>query len=1384
MSTVAFITELRKQGIRIWVEEGRLLFSAPNGVMTPEIRQELAARKGELTTFLLESGAEQSAPASLQAAPKSETYPLSLSQAALWFIHQANPGTNAYNMFDALRLRGPLNADALERALQEIVKRHESLRTVFGAKDGQPFQRIQPPGGFALLRSDLRTVPETERETQLRTLAEAEVQKPFALADGPLFRASLYQLAPDHHVLLLAMHHAISDGWSTGVLRQDLAALYTAFSRGEGPPCPPLLFQFVDYAFSQRRFLETDEFKKHVAYWRQRLKAMPSTLDLPTDRPRPPIQTFRGRTVSFDIPADLRTGLTAVGKRQDCSLFMVLLAAFNVLLGRYSSEEDIIVGVPVAGRNLPETENIYGFFVNILALRTDLAGNPTFRQLLGRLRENFLEALSHQDVPFEKLVAELQPKRDQSRNPIFQVSFSCDVATPDLALPGIESSFYPVERGASHFDMTFFIEETKNGIGGKAEYDCDLFDAATIDRFIGNYLRLLEGILAKPDSSLSSLPILTAAEEKCVLLQWNETRTDYPRNACVHELYEQQAAKTPDAVAVVMGALDAQGRPTAVLTYAALNERANRLAHHLRNLGVGPEVFVGVFMERSLDTVVAILAILKAGGAYVPLDPTYPKSRLAFMLKDTGAPVLLTQSSLAKDLPDYGGRVVELDRDWESIAQESAANGPNQTTADHLAYVIYTSGSTGNPKGVCVPHRGVVRLVKATDYVDLSAREVLLQFAPISFDASTFEIWASLLNGARLVVFPPELPTLEQLGQIIRDYGITTLWLTASLFREMVDTRVEDLRGVRQLLAGGEALSVRHVQRALQELPATRLINGYGPTENTTFTCCHTIKPESVGQSVPIGRPIANTTVYVLDRHLQPVPVGVPGEIYTGGDGLARGYLNAPELTAAKFIRNPFSSDPNDRLYRVGDLARYLPTGDIEFLGRTDNQVKVRGFRIELGEIETHLQQHPAVQQAVVALREDTPGNKTIAAYLVARASAALNAAGLRSFLKQRLPDYMIPSAFVTLDEIPLTANGKVDRKALPEPCNEKAGGAGEDAARRSRTEEQLCRIWAEIFGRENIGVHEDFFELGGHSLMTLRAIALINDRLGARLQPATFFDHPTIAGLAALLESDRGKRAPPASAQSATSSAQPRPSAVDLDAIAAVVAYRGARALHRDRRRPYRMRESLICRYLLAPLFEIGSGRIRDLLQLVILKLEGGPLFTITLRKLYRKCFEIDIGDYSAGGFDPHRIQLRTRIGRYSGIYHTVVIRNADHPRNTISTHSVFYHPAFGYAKGYDPPRMRVEIGNDVWIGHNATILYPTQKIGDGAVIAVGSVVVEDVPPYAIVGGYPAKVLRYRFSKEKIEQLLKSRWWEASLEELEPIKDQFARPLEGDSIR
>jgi amino acid adenylation domain-containing protein len=789
---------------------------------------------------------------------------------------------------------------------------------------------------------------------------------------------------------------------------------------------------------------------------------------------------------------------------------MTLLAAVHILLQRYCGTNDVATGSPIAGRSRTELEGLIGFFINTLVMRTDLSGNPTFMELFGRVREMALGAYTHQDLPFEKLVETLLPERDLSKNPLFQVMFVLQNApTTELQLEGLVSSRVKTILESAKFDLTIELTEQQAGLRGRINYNTDLFDKTTIVRMAGHLQTLLKDITGNPECPLSKLPLLTDTERHQLQFDWNQTQTAYPREQTITTLFESQVEHTPDAVALEFGKEQ--------LTYSELNTRANRLAHYLQARGVGPEVMVAVCVERSIEMVVGLLGILKAGGAYVPLAPDYPQKRLEFMIEDTGAPLLLTQSSLRASLPAFSGEVVLLDTDWPAIERESGDNPVSATTPASLMYIIYTSGSTGRPKGVCVEHHSAVRLVKNTNYVELGFDEVFLQFAPISFDASTFELWGSLLNGAKLVIFPAEWSSLKELGQLIEDKGITTLWLTSVLFSQMVEQQLHSLAGVRQLLAGGETLSVPHVRKMLTQPGNHRLINGYGPTENTTFTCCHVMTADSrVEESVPIGRPISNTSVYILDAQMNPVPIGVFGELYTGGEGVARGYLNQP--SSDRFVDDPFSDVPGARLYNTGDMVRYRADGTIEFMGRRDQQVKIRGFRIELGEIEAALQDLPEVSQVVVMVREDDLSDKQMVAYIVGE---YLTPDDLRIRLKKRLPEYMIPAAFVALPELPLTANGKIDRSALPGPKNE-AVQSNKYPGPRNKLELHLVKIWESLLGTEPVGVTDDFFMLGGHSLLAARMFDEIQMLFGKKLPLDTlWFGGATIEHLAQVLDAD-----------------------------------------------------------------------------------------------------------------------------------------------------------------------------------------------------------------------------------------------------------------------
>ena len=1070
--------------------------------------------------------------------PVSREEPLGLSfaQTRLWVIDQIRPGGAEYNVFLALRLEGALDVAVLERGLTEIVRRHEALRTVFrlspGARGGAEglVQIIRPAPPMPLPFVDLSVspwaeLPAADREAEARRRGQAEALRPFDLAEGPLVRTELLRLAQEEHVLLLNLHHIICDGWSLGVLVQELTALYQAFSEGRPSPLPDPSLQYADFAVWQRRWLEGEVLAAQLGYWKKQLGSGVPALELPTDRPRPPVQSYRGAAHRFALSPALSAALDELGRRQGATLFMTLLAAFLTLLHRYGGQRDVAVGTPIAGRTRVELEGLVGFFVNTLVLRTDLGGQPSFRELLGRVREVTLGAYAHQDLPFERLVEELQPARDLARSPLFQVMFVLQNAPmPSFETERLRMAPLEWEGGIAKFDLTLSMQETPHGLRGVLEYNTDLFEAATVERMAGHFRRLLEGVVEDPDRRLAELPLLTEVEREQLLGEWSQGPAhDVAASvgASVEALFAGEAARQPEAVALVYGDRN--------LTYGELERRSNQLARHLRSLGVREETLVGLCLERSPELVVCVMAVLKAGGAFLPLDPAYPRERLAFMLEDAGIALLLTQSHLAGVLPPGLGqdaaalRIVALDLVGSLIEPHDAAAPSHTATPENLGYVIYTSGSTGRPKGAQLLRGGLSNMaLSAARHQGLGRGRRVLQFAAFSFDASVFEIFSALVSGACLVMAPREqlLPGAP-LGETIRRHGVTSTLLPPSVILQM---EAEALP-LETLISGGEALPQEVVDRWGGRL---RLLNAYGPTETTV---CATISgPLGPGDAPVLGRPWDHARLFVLDAYGQPVPIGVPGELYVGGAGLGRGYLRRPELTAERFVPDPFSQAPGARLYRTGDLVRWRPGGLLAYVGRIDHQVKLRGYRIELGEVEAALAGHEAVRQAVVVVREAVRGEKRLVAYVVAREGPPPEVPALRAFLKERLPEYMVPGAFVVLQELPLTPSGKVDRKALPAPDAAATGRQGRFVEPSTPLEQQLVGIWAAELGADRVGVHDHFFEeLGGSSLSVVKVAARLREELGREVPVTWLFEHPTVHGLAERL--GREGASPPAPA-------------------------------------------------------------------------------------------------------------------------------------------------------------------------------------------------------------------------------------------------------------
>jgi amino acid adenylation domain-containing protein len=1053
----------------------------------------------------------------LQPVPRSGPLPTSYAQQRLWFLDQLGLNRHAYHLLEVLLLRGPLQATALAQSLRDIVKRHEVLRTTFTDVAGQPLQVMKPTTYIPMSVVDLQELSQYEREAQVHRLAQAEVQRPFDLTRGPLLRAALVHLADDEYVLLLTMHHIISDGWSHGVFWRELALLYEAYTTGQPARLPALSLQYADFAHWQQQWLQGEVMETQLAYWKQQLAGM-LTLQLPTDHQRPAVQTFRGARHFFTIPLTLTHALKTLGQRHGVTLFMILLAAFQTLLHRYTGQDDIAVGSLIANRNRVELEGLIGFFVNTLVLRTDLSDDPSFRELLTRVRTVTLGAYEHQDMPFEKLLEALRPPRDLSRTPLFQILFVLhNTPQQGFDLSGLTVRPMEIDPGISRFDVSLEFWETSDGLRGRFEYSTDLFEKATIVRMAGHLQTLLAGIVAVPEQRLSRLLLLTAAERHRLLVEWNATTVPYPDNQCIHSVFETQVRRTPDAVAVICG--------DAFLTYSELNGYANQVAHYLQKHGVRPETLVGLCIERSLAMVVGLLGILKAGGAYLPLDPTYPRERLAFMLDDAQPPVILTEVHLVPGLPAYGVQLVCLDAQWPTIARYSNANPVNEVIADNVAYLLYTSGSTGRPKGVLGMHRATLNaLAWMWQAYPFATHEVCCQKTPISFGDSIQELLGPLLQGRQIVLITDNiLKELPRFVQALARHRVTRLILVPSLLRALLDT-MSDLQDrlphLTLWFTGGEALSSDLWQRFREHLPHCRLVNLYGASEASDDTTSYdtSLAPHALA-CMPIGRPIANTQIYVLDQHLQPVPVGVPGELYVGGAGLTRGYLHFPELTAERFIPHPFSREPGARLYKTGDLVRYQPDGHLEYKGRLDQQVKLRGIRIELGEIEATLAQHPAVQETAVIAREDVPGEPRLVAYFVPVHEPGPTLRELRNFLEKQLPAAMVPSTFVMLEALPLTPSGKVDRLKLPQPVLFRPALEDDYVAPRTPVEQQVATIWCRLLGLERVGVHDNFFELGGHSLLAMQIVSRVRDATHVQVSLLHFFETPTVAGIVAIIE-------------------------------------------------------------------------------------------------------------------------------------------------------------------------------------------------------------------------------------------------------------------------
>ncbi|MEH2088955.1 non-ribosomal peptide synthetase [Nostoc sp.] len=1052
-------------------------------------------------------------------------YPLSYGQEAIWFIYQIDPDSIAYNIFITVKINSYLNIAIVNRVWNKIIEHHPILRTTYTSHEGKPVQQINQKQKFNLEITDASNW----NQDHLKEKIFAITDRPFNLEKDSVLRVNLFTISAKEHILLLTMHHIAGDMWSFDLLLSEFQALYAneieQDSQEQTEAAADYLTlnkSYLEFVRWQSEMLSGSRGEKLWQYWQQKLAGELPILNLLADKPRPIVQTYQGKSYISPLDEQLIQKLKHLALASGTSLYQILLAAFYVQLYRYTNQTDILIGSPMRGRWGGDFQDIVGYFVNLIVLRTAIQENATFKEFLTQVSNTVKDAQKHQDYPFSQLAEQLQPQRDPSRSPLCQVSFTwqrqrwCE-STENLLhsreqVLEMEPYLLGHQRGADS-DMNLMVMEAQGVLQLCWQYNTDLFEACTITRMAGHFVTLLEGIVANPEERIWQLPLLTAVEQQQLLVEWNNTQTDYLQDKCIHQLFEEQVERTPDSVAVVF--------ENQQLTYHQLNCRANQLAYYLRSLGVGADVLVGICVERSLEMVVGLLGILKAGGAYVPLDPDYPQDRLTFMLEDAQAPVLLTQQQLLKKLPQHQAQVVCLDTDWQSVSQLSQENPITGVQDSNLAYVIYTSGSTGKPKGAMNTHLGIYnRLLWMQQAYQLTAADCILQKTPFSFDVSVWEFFWPLLNGARLVLAKPGgHKDSAYLVNLILEQQVTTLHFVPSMLQVFLEEQsLKNRSSLKRVICSGETLPLELQERFFARLEC-ELHNLYGPTEAAIDVTYWQCKPDTNLRTVPIGRPIANTQIYILDSHLQSVAVGVAGELHIGGLGLARGYLKRPELTKEKFIHNPFEKAGEGKLYKTGDLARYLPDGNIEYLGRIDNQVKIRGFRIELGEIEAVLNQHSDVQVSCVIPREDNPGDKRLVVYVVPHEHCTPIISELRQYLKAKVPDYMVPNAFVILKYLPLTPNGKIDPRALPAPSQSR--DLERFVAPRNQLELQLVQIWSQILKVDEVGVKDNFFDIGGHSLLVPYLLAQIQQQFGKSLPLVTLFQHPTIEELAELVQKE-----------------------------------------------------------------------------------------------------------------------------------------------------------------------------------------------------------------------------------------------------------------------
>ncbi|TCP54488.1 amino acid adenylation domain-containing protein [Tumebacillus sp. BK434] len=1036
--------------------------------------------------------------------------PLAIDQERLWFFHMMNPDEPTYNVYGAINMKGTLNAPVFEKSFNEIVRRHEAWRTTFEMIDGQPMQLVHKELFVPMELLDLTHLPGDEREEAAKKAMSDVIQIPFDLEQPPLVRTNLIRKQEDEWLFVLTVHHIVTDRVTFSIFFHEMMAHYKAFLNGQPSLLPEPQISYADFSEWQRQYLTGAVKDNLINFWKQTLDGSDFVLNIPTDYPRPAVQDFKGARVFLDIPLDTANRLKEIGKKEGASAFMTLLAVYYALLFRYTGQEDLLVGTPFANRNRGEMEGVIGYFLTSVVLRTQVQPDLTFKELLRRVKDVSLTAYANNDIPFGLLLDELKPPRDGSRNPIFQACFVyVDVMEDKLELPQLELKYELTDAETAKYDLTIGLMEVEEGITGFFEYAPAMFRKETIEQINRHWLKLIEAVIENPELKVNDMPLFSPDEEQQLLVEWNDTARPLPERPLLHELFEAQAAKTPEATALILG--------EETLTYGELNERANRLANYLQARGVEHETLVGVYMERSFEMIVSMLAVLKAGGAHIMLEPSYPQERLAAMIADAGMHLVLTQQAMLGRLPAHAAQEIAVDAAWPQIAAESAAKPYVEVGERSLAYIMYTSGSTGRPKGAMIEHRSVVNtMLHLIERFGITANDRLFLKSLVGFDGTVLEFYAPLLSGAAIVI--AEEGGHHDVVYLIREMkkqAVTAMQMIPSVMNLLIETQgIEEVTSLKHLFLGGEAISPSLKQRIHERLPHVMLHNIYGPAETTVFSTDYTFVHSDDRAVIPIGRPIANINVYVLDTHLNPVPVGVYGELHIGGIGVMRGYLNRPELDAERFVPHPFLPD-GGRLYKTGDIVRWLPDGTLEYQGRIDNQVKISGVRIEAGEVEGALLQHPSVQHAAVLVREDQPGQKRLVAYLIGEVTASNE---LREFLKTRLPDAMIPTAFLFVDEFPLSPNGKLDRSALPKPEVDEKVYERDYVAPRTDLEDLLAGIWREILALPKVGVQSNFFELGGQSLNAMQMIGRVRETFQIEVPVTKLFSVTTIAGLAELL--------------------------------------------------------------------------------------------------------------------------------------------------------------------------------------------------------------------------------------------------------------------------